>query len=217
MGLSQELREKHQALWERMVTHPFVQELGQDTLPLERFQRYLLQDYVFLAALVKAVAMAVAKAPDMDTARTLAAFLHGLLQGEETLFRETFRQWGVSMREYLKAEPTPTTRAYSDFVLRVAHEGDFAALLTLLVVSEWTYLDWATRLVQAGKVPSTDAYRKWVEIHSTPGFRTFVEWLRGRLDSLAQGPRPDLEEVFRTALHYEYRFWEAAYRGEAAS
>jgi thiaminase/transcriptional activator TenA len=103
---------------------------------------------------------------------------------------------------------------HCDFLLRVAYEGDWGAVLTALAVSEWTYLDWASRLVEAGRNPKTKAYEKWIEIHSSPEFRAFVDWLRGRLDSLAVGPRPDLEELFHTALLHELRFWEMAYRGE---
>ena len=216
MGLSDTLRQEHADLWEAMVTHPFVQELGAGTLPLERFQRYFVQDFIFVRDLVKLVSLITAKAPDLDTARRLTRFLSDVLTGEETLFRETFREWGLAEEEYLQAEAAPVTRAFGDFLLRTAYEGSFPEALTCLVAAEWTYLDWATRLAQAGRVPGTPVYRAWIEIHASEEFTSFVAWLRGRLDAvpLEAGLRARIDRVFLTCLRYELQFWEMAYNGK---
>ena len=215
MSLSQELREGRGELWEQMVTHPFVQELGADTLPLEKFQRYFLQDYAFVRDLVKLVSLITAKAPDLETARRLTGFLNDVLAGEEGLFRDTFREWGLSPDQYLNAEPAPVTRAFGDFVIRIAYEGGFPEALTTLVTTEWTYLDWATRLVQAGKLPETSVYKAWIDIHSNADFTSFVTWLRERLDALPleEGRRRAIGNVFSQTLQYEYQFWEMAHGG----
>ena len=216
MSLTQELRARHGRLWERTVTHPFVQELGADTLALERFQRYFLQDYVFLRDFCTLLALGVAKAPDLDGARRLAVFLAGVLQGEEQLFRRTFHEWGLKPEQYARPEPLPAATAFGNLMTRVAYEGSFAELLTVLVVTEWSYLDWATRLVQAGRRPSTRVYWDWIEIHSNAEFRDFVEWLVRLLDDtpLGEGQRSRVEELFQTTLRCELAFWEMGFHGE---
>ncbi len=35
-------------VWNRYITHPFVQALGDGSLPLESFKGYLVQDYLYL-------------------------------------------------------------------------------------------------------------------------------------------------------------------------
>jgi len=40
MGLSDELREGVGPIWEQVVTHPFVIELGDNTLSQDRFRVY---------------------------------------------------------------------------------------------------------------------------------------------------------------------------------
>ena len=62
-----------------MVNHPFVVEMGDGTLPVEKFKRYFLQDYVFVSDLVAMTAMGVAKAPDFKGANVLNQFLSGIL------------------------------------------------------------------------------------------------------------------------------------------
>jgi thiaminase/transcriptional activator TenA len=215
MGVFQELRETHHELWERAVTHPFVLELGADTLPLAAFQRYFLQDYVFLRDLVRVVGLAIAGAPDLDSARRLTAFLHDVLEGEESLFRDTFREWGMGPEAYLGIAPAPVTHALGDTMVRAAHDGGYPAAIAALAVTEGTYLDWATRLVEAGAIPRTAAYRAWVEIHSNEGFAEFVGWLHRTLDemALAGTERQSVEDTFVACLRHEAAFWDAAYGG----
>ena len=43
-----ELRQAHEALWERTVGHPFVLALGDGTLPRGVFADYMVQDYLFI-------------------------------------------------------------------------------------------------------------------------------------------------------------------------
>ena len=216
MALSDELRNTNEDLWERVVTHPFVQELGEGTLPVEVFRRYFLQDYLFVKSLAKVVGMGVAKAPSLEAARPLSPFLETLLNAESALFFRAFEELGVPTEEYQKAQVLPTGLALANFMLAVAYGGSFAEIVTMLLVTEWTYYDWATRLDQAGKRPPQGPYQEWIDIHATRDLGDFVEALKGHVDTaIAADARPRIQEVFRTTLRYEYLFWEMAYRGEA--
>jgi len=215
MSITQELRDKYAPLWERMVGHPFVQELVEGTLPQEKFRRYFRQDYLFLKALSSLLALAIAKAPDFPSARRLSAFLDVILTGEEELFQRSFRQMGVAVEKMGDIEPLPACRAFADYLLRLSYEGDFYDILVALSCVEGTYLDWAQRAKAAGKRPSNPTYREWIDIHADPGLADFVSWLRDGIDKAGLESRLErVEGIFRTCLRYEIRFWEMAYRGE---
>lgn len=215
MSITQELRDKYEPLWERMVGHPFVQELVEGTLPEEKFRRYFRQDYLFLKVLSSFLALAIAKAPDFPSARRLPAFLETILTGEEELFQRSFRQMGLAVEEIQEIEPLPACRAFSDYLLRLGYEGDFYDIMVALSCVEGTYLDWAERARAAGKSPSKTAYREWIDIHADPGLADFVSWLRKSIDQAGlEARRERWEEIFQTCLRYEIRFWDMAYRGE---
>ena len=216
MPLSDDLGQAHQDLWERVVTHPFVQELGEGTLPAGKFRRYFLQDYLFVKALAKVVGMAVARAPSLETARPLAPFLDTLLNAETALFFRAFQELGIQPEEYRNAQFLPTTLAMANFMLTVAHEGSFDEVVTTLLVTEWTYYDWATRLARAGKRPPQQSYQEWIDIHAARELGDFVDALKAHVDT-AVTPQmmPRIHEVFQATLRYEYLFWEMAYHGEA--
>ena len=215
MSLIRELREKHGGLWHRMVTHPFVVELGDGTLPAEKFRAYFLQDYVFVRDLVSMTAQGISKAPDLEAANRLNSFLMGILDPENDLFVRAFREVGASKEEYTTASPSPTTQAFGDFLMRVGLQGDFEDIATALYVTEATYLDWATRLIEGGKRPGNPIYQEWIDIHGPQVLGDLVGWLESYLDSPGIGrDGTRMERTFLTALRYEYLFWEAAYRGE---
>lgn len=214
MSLTQSLRQQHHRLWERMVTHPFVYEMGEGTLPVAAFRRYFLQDYVFVNDLVAMTALGMAKAPDLRAASALNQFLTGVLHPENDLFVRAFQQLGASEAEYASASANPTTQAFGDFLMRVGLEGTFEDVLMLLYVTEGTYLDWGTRLLEAGKQPDHPIYREWIELHGPAVLGGLVGWIREHLDQAnLEFRRARLVQIFRTALRYEYLFWEAAYHG----
>jgi len=215
MTLTQELRYTHRDLWQQMVTHPFVIELGDGTLAVETFRAYFLQDYVFVRDLVTLTAMGLAKAPDMRAASRLNQFLSGILSPENDLFVRAFHALGVSETDYTEASASPVTQACGDFLVRTGLEGSFADIVTILYVTEGTYLDWGTRLLTAGKRPDHPLYQEWIDIHGPEVLGAFVDWLGEILDHavLVESQRTRIERIFLTALRYEYLFWEAAYHG----
>lgn len=214
MSLTQSLRQQYHQLWERMVTHPFVYEMGEGTLPVAAFRRYFLQDYVFVNDLVAMTALGMAKAPDLTAANHLNQFLTGILNPENDLFVRAFRELGASEAEYASASANPTTQGFGDFLMRVGLEGTFEDVLMLLYVTEGTYLDWGTRLLEAGKQPGNPVYREWIELHGPAVLGDLVGWIGEHLDHAGLSHRrARLEQIFRTALRYEYLFWEAAYHG----
>ena len=93
MSLSDDLRVRVGPLWEQVVRHPFVIELGDGTLPAEKFRVYFEQDYLFLKDWVKLLGLGVAKSPDFDSARSICAFLNGGLIGEEACSVRSFVIW----------------------------------------------------------------------------------------------------------------------------
>ena len=134
MPLSDELRKANQDLWERMVTHPFVQELGDGTLPREKYQRYFLQDYLFVGTLAKVVGLAVVKAPSLEAAQPLSPFLNTLLNAENALFTRVFQDLDIPPEQYHAAQLLPTMQAMAGFMLSTAYDGTFDDIVTALLV-----------------------------------------------------------------------------------
>ena len=85
MKLSNESKKNVSELWDKVVNHRFVLELGEGTLDARVFDTYFDQDYLFLRDWVILLSMAAAKSQSFDSARHTVGFLHLGLGGEEGL------------------------------------------------------------------------------------------------------------------------------------
>ena len=216
MSLSDELRAGVAPIWEKVVGHPFVTQLGDNTLPLDTFNVYFDQDHLFLKDWMVLLSLAAAKAPDFDAARQIVGFLNLGLGGEEGLFQQAFKERGLSPKQVADLEHLPTTLHYSGYLRRRAYEGSFIDLVATLLAVEWPYMDWAQRLEVAGKRPANYYYQTWIDLHTSQAMVEFVAWLRRTLDSTTTtvSDRSRMQAIFQDVLRYELLFWEMACNGE---
>ena len=79
------------------------------------------------------------------------------------------------------ADPdTQPTIGFKAIMREAADTRSYAAVLSVLVVAEWLYLDWASRAPQA--LPNNFVHAEWITLHDNPNFRGFVDFLRTELD-----------------------------------
>ena len=78
-GPSAELRTAAGEIWDAQHRHPFVRGIGDGTLDLDRFRFWIRQDYLFLIEYSRLLALAAARAPDLDSMRRFAHLVHETL------------------------------------------------------------------------------------------------------------------------------------------
>ena len=123
---SEILRDRAATVWEQEHQHPFVVELGNGTLPLEKFQWYMKQDYLFLIDFSRVIALAVAKAETLEDMGWFAQLLHETLNTEMSLHVSFCEDFGITEDELLATRLSPTTLAYTGHMLSNAHSGTIA-------------------------------------------------------------------------------------------
>lgn len=218
MTLSAELYEKARPIWDAQLAHPFVQGLGDGTLEVERFKRWVLQDYLYLKEFARIFAWAVAKADRLDTMGWYAGVLNLTLNTEMDLHRAYAERFGITPEELEATAMWPTTRAYTDFLVRTSADGDMADLLAALLPCAWGYVHIGQALATAAS-PADQRYADWIAQYASPEFAEAADWLRRELDRVSAGASPDrrrrLTELFVLSSRYEWEFWEMCWNGEA--
>ena len=214
---TERLRRSAAPIWDAQFRHPFVQGIGQGTLDLEKFKFWLRQDYVFLIEYARLFALAAARSPDLNTMIRFATLLKETVETEMNLHRQYAAEFGINLQDLERETPSPTTRAYTDYLLRVASTGDFAELAAALLPCMWAFSEIGQRLAAQPK-PSDERYAKWIAMYSSSEFAELAEWCRDLVDCLAVGlPERDLlrlEAEFLTSSRYEWLFWEMAWKME---
>lgn len=212
------LQQHAAAVREQVFRHPFVTGIGDGTLPLAAFRYYMCQDYVFLIDYCRVLALAVAKAPDLETMGRFAALVHATLHTEMALHRDFAAQFGISLAELEATEAAPGTRSYTHHLLTTAYAGTLADVAAALLPCMWDYSDIGQRLAAQGLPAGQPLYGAWIAMYATPEFAELTTWLRGLLDTLTSqaGPAEQarLTRIFLESCRYEYLFWDMAYRCE---
>ena len=188
--------------------HPFVRGIASGDLPRSRFAWYVGQDACFLEAFARAYALALAKAPDAGAMREFRDLLDGVL-AELQLHAGYAARWGIA----LQPEPAPATRAYTDFVLRVAWSepvGRIAAAMTPCM-RLYAYLGRSLR----DELRPDSPYREWVETYASPEFEALARRLEDLLDRYDDGS-PEVARYYRAAMELEWRFFDAAWHAPGA-
>jgi thiaminase (transcriptional activator TenA) len=215
---SAHLRRLADPVWRAQHEHPFVRGIGDGSLDLERFRHWVRQDYRFLVEYCRLFGLAAARAPDLDTLVRFADLLQTTARTEMDLHRAYAAELGITLAALEREPMAPTTRAYTDFLVRVAATGEFAELAAALLPCMWGFAEIGQVLAARG-LPAEPRYAKWVRMYADPEFAALAGWCRGLVDRLACGAddaaRSRMEETFLTSSRYEYLFWEMAWSLES--
>ncbi|WP_103106381.1 thiaminase II [Brevibacillus reuszeri] len=205
-------------IWEQTHKHPFVTGLGCGTLPVDSFKFYMKQDYVYLIDYAKMFALASTKAYDLTTSARFAGLQEATLNGEMELHRQYAERFGISREELEATKPSFVMLAYTSYMLRVAHQGSLAELVSSLLPCTWSYWEIGKHLAKVEGALEHELYGEWVRMYSSDEFGQLAIWLIDIMNELADGKNEQelarLEEHFLYTTKMEYMFWDMAYRKE---
>ena len=218
MRFTEHLRQQTAGLRQQVLQHPFVTGIGDGGLPLAAFRFYMCQDYVFLIDYSRVLALAAAKADDLETMGRFAGLLHETLSTEMDLHRGLAAKFGISSKELEDTQAAPGTRAYTQHLLTAAYGGDLTDITAAILPCMWDYSDIGQALAAQGTPSPQPLYDEWIQMYAAPEFAALAAWLRNLLDRLASDAAADrqsrLSRLFADSCRYEYLFWDMAYRQE---
>ncbi|MDO7912453.1 TenA family protein [Pseudomonas monteilii] len=207
------LRRQNAPAWAATVEHRFVLELCEGRVADTVMARYLVQDHRFLDSFLTLLGAAIASADSFDARLRLGRFV-GLIAGEEnTYFLRAFEALGVSEARRHSLEDAVPTAGFKALMREAAQTRCYAAALSVLVVAEWLYLDWASRAPQP--LPARFEHAEWITLHDNPAFREVVAFLRAELDRVGPEQAEISQDFFQRAVALEHAFFDAAYAEEA--
>lgn len=211
-SFSEQLRVEAEPIWHRIFAHPFLREIQDGTLPLEKFQYYLVQDYLYLEGFARTVALALAKAPDSQTLEQLS---HRVLTPvERPLHHKIMAAAAVSLDDVQRIGRSPTNTAYINHMLKTAALFGLGPTAAALLPCPWSYHELKDAIGQS----EHPLYGQWTAFYVAGFLQDSVDAWRGFVDAAARrAGAPELEamrEAFLTSSRYEYLFWEMAYRRE---
>jgi thiaminase/transcriptional activator TenA len=218
MSLFARFQEESRTLRERIAAHPFLRGLADGSLPEDRFQYYMRQDYLFLIEYCRVLALAAARADDLAVAGRFADLLNLTLNVEMDLHRQFAWKAGIAPDALEDTSPAPTTVAYANHLRLAAETGDLAAILAAIIPCAHGYWELATGLRGRDGWDRHPLYADWIRMYTSDEYEAIAKWVAELFDRVAAestSHREDaLRETYRRSQQYEYLFWEMSYQME---
>lgn len=219
MTFCEELFDAVAPIWQAQLEHPFVKGIGEGTLDAKVFERWVIQDYRYLEEFSRVFAWGAAKASTLEEMQFFASALDLTLNTEMDLHRSYAARFGLEAEDLEGAEMWPTTRAYTDFLVRVAADGDMSELLAALLPCAWGYAWLGRKLNEEFEAPEDDRYADWIATYVDDAFQGASQHLQILMNRHAEGTTPAkrarLRELFVLSSRYEWQFWEMCWQGES--
>jgi len=215
MSFSDTLLEDGTDIWAAQKAHPFVVELAEGTLDEDAFRHWVKQDYRYLLDYARVFALASTKADDEQTMAQFMDVAHTILDYEMDLHREFAAEWDLTPSDLEAVQKAPTCVAYTNFLVRTAHEGSIAEISAAIYPCGQGYLDIAEHMAEVAT--EEHRYTPFIEKYTSDEFHDSVAWMRDLVDRCAErypGEREAMREAFLTSARLEHEFWEMCYTEE---
>jgi thiaminase (transcriptional activator TenA) len=202
MSLARTLWQANADWARKILAHPFVQGLGDGALPVASFKGYVAQDAYFLDAFARAYAFCLAYGTTREDLFGFAELIAGVLE-ELKLHKSYTEKLQVSLDD---VTPLPATRAYVEFLLHTARQGQLGETIAAMTPCMRLYAFLGQQLAKNAVAP---AYADWVKTYSDPGFEALAARLEALLDQHAVDS-PVVRANYRRAMELEYGFFDAS-------
>ena len=215
-SVSYQLRNAAASIWEDCLNHPFVIGIGDGTLAVEKFQYFMLQDYLYLFDYARVFALGVVKARDPELMRTFAANVDAILGGEMKIHKEYMTRLGISEEQVFAVKPALDNLSYTNYMLSIASNGTPMEIVAAILACSWSYAEIGQALAAVPGAAEHPFYGEWIQGYASEDYAATNQALIELMDSLAADATEDqiayLTEIFVNCSRYELGFWDMSWR-----
>ncbi|MDE7468805.1 MAG: TenA family protein [Desulfovibrionaceae bacterium] len=216
MKISHSMWKDNEHIYEKIVAHPFNQQLIEGTLDTEIFAYYIEQDSLYLHAFSKALALIATK---IDGIEDYIHILNNALNTTELERNVVHNHFRKKFNIQNSTRITTATLGYIHHLLATAHQKPFEVGLASILPCFWIYHELG--LYTAPRITQDNTYKTWVDTYSGPELHDAVHTLIDMLDYYAENTtiaiRDNMKHIFSQSCIWEYRFWDCVYKLEQFS
>lgn len=196
--------EKAAPIYQAILKMPFISSLTDGTLPREAFERYILQDSLYIGRYSRVLAHIASRLPSESMTEAFLSFAQDGVAVERGLHSK-----------YLSAgtgKMSPACRFYTA-VLESQGSGPVEIEAAAVLPCFRVYLE-AGKVIAAHSAPD-NPYCDWISVYSDPAFGLSTAKAVDICDELAASASPDIRrqmtEIYVECTRLEWLFWHSAY------
>jgi len=112
----------------------------------------------------------------------------GAITVERSLHEGFLQDLGITQEEAQATEKSPTTLAYTSFLLKTATLGDYPEVLGAVLPCYWIYWEVGKALLERGS--PNPMYQKWIDTYGGEEFGALVETVLELTDEICEDLNP---------------------------
>lgn len=213
MLFSAELWQQNADLYQKILAHPFNQELSQGTLSQGAFQHYMIQDAHYLVAYGRALAVCAAKAFDAQDVIQFSEAAKLAIVFEREMHESFLTQFNVTQSEFKNTPLSLACHHYTSFLTATAWSESYPVVLASLLPCFWIYAE-VGRDIVSQSVPN-NPYQAWIDTYVAEEFHSAVREVVATIDRVAARCDADtlakMHQAYRRGAELEWLFWDSAY------
>ena len=219
MEFTQLLFEKSKHIWDLYIKHPFLAQMSNNSLDIEKFKFYMLQDYLYLKDYMKVFAITLTKADNFDDMKFLCDNMYAILDETYRTHIPYMKKLGISDKEIQAVSTHIDNNSYTKYMLYEAQMGDVLSGLISILSCSWSYAYIAKTIVENNNsCLKSEFYGEWFKGYYSKEYQEnnniLIEKINKLSKDLSKEKQEKLIEIFVNCSIYELKFWDMAYNYE---
>lgn len=218
MKLADRLYSSTEILWNSYLKHPFVKELAEGTLDIDKLRFYMVQDYRYLLEYSKVFALGIFKSTNEEVMRKFALMVKETLDGEMAIHKKYMKRLGITQEEIENSRTALVNQSYTSYMLDVGLKGDVLDILVAVLSCAWSYQMIGEHHVKIEGALGNETFGEWIDGYSCKEYKANTQEIIDLVNKLGENISEEkavyLEEIFIKCSRYEYLFWDMAYKKE---
>ena len=129
MSFMKEVLNHNIPIWDKCADTPFVREMQNGSLSLERFKNFMIQDSIYLKHYARAYGKANYHAETLKDIQLYYSALNFITLPESSIRLSYLKQFGITDDDIETISPLPENQNYINFLFEIAEHGDEHSIL----------------------------------------------------------------------------------------
>lgn len=203
--------EKNLSVWQECLDTDFVQGIGNGKLPKDDFIYYIVQDSIYLRKYAQVLATGIVKADNMADIRTLYSFLSFVNESEGSTRLKYLADAQITDLQADRAAENPVNKAYTDFMMQCATQGQLAEILMCALPCMLSYYWIFVKLVQQYPDSMNGYYGPFLKDYTDKNYHIACQNWTAYTENLCKDysteRKEKLAEIFYESCIHELNFW----------
>jgi thiaminase/transcriptional activator TenA len=197
-------------VYESILGMPFIKELIDGSLPVEKFRFYISQDSHYLEHFGRALSLIGARAQEITDVLAFIRFAEGAIVVENALHQFYFTDYNIEDKGSIE----PACHHYVHYLKSTAALGQVEIAMAAVLPCFWIYKEVGDHIYK-NQQSADNPYQKWIDTYAGEEFGLLVEQAIAICDRAAEqctaAQQEAMSNAFITASRLEWMFWDGAY------